>query len=131
MTFVDTNYFLRFLLNDISIQKEEVNELFVKGSSGKEHLFTDTIVVFEIYWVVKNGYGVKNPLTKKFLLQVCSFKFITLSDRQILINAIKNFHKFNYDLEDAYHFYFAKSKKIRNIATFDKKLKTKFNKLKK
>ncbi len=129
MTFVDTNYFLRFFLDDIFVQKEKVNKLFIKGSSGKEHLFTDTIVIFEIYWVVKNGYGVKNPLTKRFLLQVCNLNFIVISDRQILLNAIKNFDKFNYDLEDAYHFYFAKSKGITTIATFDKKLKNKFKKL--
>jgi len=130
MTFVDTNYFLRFLLNDVFIQKEKVNQLFIKGSSGQEKLFTDTVVIFEIYWVVKNGYGPKNPLTKKFLLQACNLDFISLGDRQILINAIKNFDKFSYDFEDAYHYYFAKSHNITTIATFDKKLKNKFKTLK-
>lgn len=129
MIFVDTNYFLRFLLDDNQPQKKVVNDLFRKGSFGKQKLFTDVIVIFEIYWVVKKIYGVKNPLTKKFLLQVCNLSFVTIDDRQILLDAIQNFDKFNYDLEDAYHYYFSLSSNINSIATFDKKLKSSFKKL--
>lgn len=130
MTFIDTNFFLRFLLDDLPNQKDEAVKLFTKASSGQEKLVTNIIVIFEIYWVVKNLYGVKHSLTKQFLTKVCNFSFVYLDNKQIIIKAIENFHKFNYDLEDSYHYYFCQSKNINNIATFDKKLKNKFKKLK-
>ena len=50
--FIDTNYFLRFLLNDVEHQHTEVKNLFLDASEGKADLITSTIVFFEVYWVL-------------------------------------------------------------------------------
>jgi len=126
MTFVDTNYFLRYLFADVPDQCQKSRLLFRSASVGDKKLITDIIVMFEIYWVAKNAYGVKNPLTKQFLLQVCHMDYIFVENKSILFEAINNFESFNYDLEDAYHFYYVKSKGVNQIATFNKNLIKKF-----
>ena len=57
MIFVDTNYFLRFLLKDNKPQHLEAKQLMLGGATGKLKLFTSTIVFFEIYWVLTSYYG--------------------------------------------------------------------------
>jgi predicted nucleic acid-binding protein len=71
---------------------------------------------------LKSYYGVKHLFVKQTLNQICHFDFVYIEERQILLDAINNFAKFNYDLEDAYNFYYAQSKKVDKIASFDKKL---------
>lgn len=126
MIFIDTNYFLRFFINDVSNQYQQVKKLFLEASQGKYQLITDIIVVFEVYWVLKKVYNFDNLQTKQIINQICHFDFVFIPDREILLDAINNFDKFNYDLEDAYHFYYAQSKKVDKIASFDKKLTKNF-----
>ena len=52
MIFIDTNYFLRFLLADISSQHNQAKTIFKQAASGKISLFTSAVVIFEIYWVL-------------------------------------------------------------------------------
>lgn len=53
MMFVDTNYFLRFLLEDNKAQAQKVKQLFETASRGEgEELTTSLVVFFEIYWVL-------------------------------------------------------------------------------
>lgn len=52
MIFVDTNYFLRFLLADQEEQHQTAKALFKKAAIGEVDLFTSLIVFFEVYWVL-------------------------------------------------------------------------------
>ena len=56
MIFIDTNYFLRFLLKDNEKQFIEVKKLFEKAILGEIDLYTSLIVIFEIYWVLSSFY---------------------------------------------------------------------------
>jgi len=69
MIFVDTNYFLRFLLKDIGKQHQKAKKLFEKAASGEIKLFTSMIVFFEIYWVLFSFYKRRRL---KFLLKAIS-----------------------------------------------------------
>ena len=51
MIFVDTNYFVRFLLRDVELQFGKARKLFEDAADGRKVLFTSTIVIFEIYWL--------------------------------------------------------------------------------
>lgn len=128
MIFVDTNYFLRFLFNDISEQHNVVEALFIKASEGKEKLLTSTIVFFEIYWVLSSYYGKEKLEVTKILEKLLKFTFIELEEREILVNSLGLFKDTNLDLEDCYNLYFAKSQKIETFGTFDKKLEKEFSK---
>jgi predicted nucleic-acid-binding protein len=128
MQFVDTNYFLRFLLKDINAQHLEVKNLFLLASEGKTDLITSTIAIFEIYWVLSSYYKKDRSETVNVLNKILNLRFIQVEERQILIESIALFSKTKLDLEDCYNIYYAKSKGIKSFKTFDKKLIKEFNK---
>lgn len=128
MIFVDTNYFLRFLLNDILEQHKQVKNLFLSGSEGKVDLVTSTIVFFEIYWVISSYYEKEKTEIVGVLKKILRLTFIKLEEREILLNSLILFEKTNLDLEDCYNLYYAKFQKVDSFKTFDKKLEREFSK---
>lgn len=128
MMFIDTNYFLHFLLKDINNQHLEAKNLFLSASEGKTKLITSTIVFFEIYWVLSSCYGRNKVEVANVLGKVLSLSFIELEERELLFKSLSLFKKTNLDLEDGYNVCYAKSKGIRSFKTFDKKLDKEFSK---
>lgn len=128
MIFVDTNYFLRFLIRDVEEQYQEVRKLFEKGISKEAKLFTSLVVFFEIYWVLSSFYQKdKRELVMK-LAEVLELKFIKIREREILEKAIKLFSCSNLSLEDTFNLVYSQKNKAIRFATFDKKLSKKFEK---
>lgn len=128
MMFIDTNYFLRFLLKDINHQHLEAKNLFLSASEGKIELITSTIVFFEIYWVLSSYYDRNKAEAGNVLEKVLSLNFIELEEREMLFKSLSLFKKTNLDLEDCYNVCYAKSKGVRSFKTFDKKLDKQFSK---
>lgn len=126
MIFVDTNYFLRFLIRDVEEQYQEVRKLFEKGISKEAKLFTSLVVFFEIYWVLSSFYQKdKQELIMK-LAEVLELKFIKIKEREILEKAIKLFSCSNLSLEDTFNLVYSQKNKAIRFATFDKKLSKMF-----
>lgn len=126
MRFVDTNYFLRYLLNDIDDQYQQAKELFLAGSEGKVALITSSLVFFEIFWVLRSFYNLNKENCIIALRNILKLSFIQLDERNILTNTVVLFEKTNLDLEDCYNLYYAKSKEVDSFKTFDKKLDKEF-----
>ena len=126
MTFVDTNYFLRFLLADVSEQHRKAKGLFEDAALGKIKLFTSTIVFFEIYWVLASFYEKDKKQLTKILSDLLLMSFVKLIERDLLKQALEVFTKSNLDLEDSFNLVYAKKKKARIFKTFDKKLRKKW-----
>ncbi|OGM73809.1 hypothetical protein A3H19_00495 [Candidatus Woesebacteria bacterium RIFCSPLOWO2_12_FULL_39_9] len=122
MIFVDTNFFIRFLLADISLQYKKAKQLFNLGAEGKLELFTSTVVIFEIYWVMLKFYGKTKPETVKILKKVLSLKFVYLAEREILQDALEIYEKTALELEDYYNVIYANSNNVKEFKTFDRKL---------
>lgn len=122
MIFVDTNYFLRFLLADLNDQHHEARKLFMEAAEGNLKLFTSTIVFFEIYWVLSSFYQKNKTELIVLLRKILDLNFIQFKERQILQKAISLFEKNSLSLEDCYNVYYAKSRKTREFKTFDNKL---------
>lgn len=126
MVFVDTNYFLRFLLKDNAVQSDQAIKLFQKASENKVKLGTSVIVFFEIYWVLKSFYKKDNLYISNVLQQLLKLDFINYENHEILHSAVNNIDFYNYDLEDAYNCLYAQSLKFKTFKTFDQKLKNKY-----
>lgn len=122
MIFVDTNYFLRFLLADVDSQYTKAKELFKKGSTGGARLITSVVVFFEIYWVLTSFYGKNREVVVEILGDLLKMSFIKWEERERLEKSIEIYSKSNLDLEDSYNLCFAKEKKVQQMASFDKKL---------
>jgi len=120
--FVDTNYILRFLINNDSTQGGQVKKIFEKAVDDKIKLFSNSIVIFEIYWVLTSFYHKEKSETLKIIKDVLSLSFIFFEEKRLLMQAIKLCSSCNLELEDCYHLYFAIEKDVDLVATFDKKM---------
>lgn len=123
MIFVDTNYFLRFLLAEVNEQQKKAKILFQEAAMGRKKLFSSAIVFFEIYWVLTSFYGKNKNEIAKILANLCKMNFIKWENEEILEKTVKLFTKTNLDLEDSYNLAFARFKKATDFKTFDNKLK--------
>lgn len=128
MTFVDTNYFLRFLLSDTEAQYQKATDLFLEGADGKVNLITSTIVFFEIYWVLSSFYEKQKTELIEMLEKILNLNFIILRERQILFASLSLFKRITLNLEDCYNLNYAKSESVKNFMTFDQKLSNEFKK---
>lgn len=126
MIFVDTNYFLRFLLNDNVEQHNQAKKFFNLGAQAKHKLFSSSIVFFEIYWVFYSFYGKNKNELCSLLKNILRLEFIDFEERDILYEAIDLFNDGNLSLEDCYNLYYAKHRKATDIKTFDQIIHKKF-----
>jgi len=124
--FLDTNYFLRFLLADVNAQHKKAKELFRKGSTGEVKLVTSIVVFFEIYWVLSSFYGKKKESVVEVLESLLEMSFIKWEARQLLVKTVDVFKSSGIELEDSYNLVFARENKISEMASFDKKLMREF-----
>lgn len=122
MIFVDTNYFLRFFLNDVSPQYQKAKKIFQQGAKEEKKLFTNSVVFFEVYWVFTSAYKKSKKEVINILDKLLSLKFVQLEEREILQKTLQTFAKTNLELEDCYHLAYAHKKKATAFATFDKKI---------
>ena len=125
--FVDTNVFLRFILGDVATQTERARKIFNEAIMSHVKLHTSTIVIFEIYWVLKSSYDFFGNDLKQKLIQVLQLT-VEFENHELLVEAINQMDKYNFDLEDSYHFIYAKTLGVNEFETFDQKLLRKFNK---
>lgn len=122
MTFVDTNYFLRFLIGDQETQHMTVRSLFDDAIHDKVKLFTSVLVFFEVTWVLSSFYGKKKTELIGILDDLLSLEFIRIQERHLLEESLRMFRQKNIELADAYNLSYARSHGAKHFATFDKKL---------
>lgn len=122
MIFVDTNYFLRFLLKDQDAQHRQAKTLFAQAAKGEQILFTSLIVFFEIYWVLSSFYGKQKSELVEKLEEILSMSFVQFQEREILEAAVRVFKETSLDLEDAYNLVYASSHGASELKTFDRQL---------
>ncbi len=127
MTFVDTNYFLRFLLADHIQQFETAKALFLSGAQDKVQLISSTVVFFEVYWVLSSLYQLEKVPLIQTLQSVLNLTYIELPERGILQTTMGIWQTSSLDLEDAYNLAFAQEHQISQFGSFDQKLLKYFN----
>jgi len=79
--FLDTNIFLRFLLNDAQKSYEEVVQLFEKIEEGKIKPYTSNIVILEIIFVLTKTLKVNQKVVLKDIEALLSMRGLTLIDK--------------------------------------------------
>lgn len=121
MIFVDTNYFLRFLLKDIDNQYQEAKNLFLLAGKGDIKLLSSTVVFFEVFWVLRLTYG-KDKQTLITILDKLLKLNVEFNEHQLLVSSVCLFRKMNLSLEDCYNLVFAREHAIKSFKTFDLKL---------
>lgn len=128
LVFVDTNYFVRLIENDVENQVVEVKELFESAVNGKVKLCSSVIVLFEIYWLLKSFYDKKDDELQTILIKLVSMSYVEWQEREVLIEAISKLRLQAGDLEDSYNLSWAMSRGVKKLASFDQKLQKQWEK---
>lgn len=126
MTFVDTNYFLRFLLKDNLKQYSRAKQLFSQAAKGEVDLISSVLVFFEISWVLSSVYSQDKAELTAILLRIMSLS-VTFENKDLVLKALELFEKSNLSLVDCYNLVFARKYQTKEFKTFDTQLSKKFN----
>lgn len=128
MVFVDTNYFLRFILKDNTEQYEIAKNLFRKADDNKNLLFTSTIVIFEISFVLEKLYKLPKAEIISVLKKIINLQYLYLEEKDRLVKTINLYSENNISFEDSYNLAYSQEHKCDNFHTFDQKLHSVFKK---
>lgn len=122
MVFLDTNYFLRFLLRDVPAQFETARQTLNDGAVHNLRLFTSTIVIFELYWVLSSFYQKQKSEACEIIKNVLQMDFIDFEYQPLLQRAIVLHQKSSFSFEDTFNLLYAKENQATDFKTFDAKL---------
>jgi predicted nucleic-acid-binding protein len=119
--FLDTNVFLRFLLNDHKTLSVKAEKYFTLAQNNQAVLITNHLVIAEVYWVLKSFYKQSATAINQSLTPLLSNKNIVFGNKQIIFSTLILCQEKNIDFVDAYSFLDAKRQKLK-LTTFDRKL---------
>ena len=117
----DTNTPLRFLLNDIPKQTQQITIKIKQAKNGKVKLIIPQIVIFEIHFALISSYGFSKQSVIEGLKKIVSVDYLLIQDKDIFKQALELYNRLNISLPDCfikvYSEYFT-----AKVFTFDKKL---------
>ena len=119
--FVDTNIFLRYLINDNKTVSDKIEEIFKKASSGEILLITNSLVIIEIIFVLESYYDKSKKEIETAILKIMNTNGLEVKDSDIVLDALNFYVSKNIDFVDAYNAFFMKEYSLTDILTLDKK----------
>ena len=119
--FVDTNLFLRYLTNDIPEQAKLLEKLIKKSRQGKIKLIINSMVIAEIVWTLQSYYKYPKKKIDEIVSSIVGSWAFEIEEREILLQALEDFHFLNIDFINAYIGSWIKEHKIEKIYTLNKK----------
>jgi len=120
MRFVDTNVFLRFLVNDDPEKADAREMLFRRAVTGEESLFTTDMVIAEIVWVLESYYELSKSDVREKIEKILNTQNLDCPNREIIINALAAYEEKNIDYIDAHNAYILKMKGIDEVYSYDR-----------
>jgi len=120
MKFVDTNVFLRFMLNDDPEKADACEMLFRRAVNGEESLFTTEMVVAEIVWVLESYYELTKNDVREKLEKILNTQNLDCPNKEIIINSLAAYEEKNIDYIDAYNASILKMKGINEVYSYDR-----------
>jgi predicted nucleic-acid-binding protein len=119
--FIDTNLFIRYLVDDIPSQVDKVERLFDLAERGEIVLVTGPPVFFEVAWTLKSFYKMNRKGIYECLSGIIGIKGLVITDLDVIEEALELFNGTSTDFSDAYIAVLSKIVKADSIATFNKK----------
>lgn len=120
MRFVDTNIFLRFLVNDDPEKADACEALFKKAIAGEQDLVTSEMVIAEIIWVLESYYELKRTHIRESVEKIINTRNLTCPHSEIIISALSLYVNKNIDYIDAYNAFVMKRDETNEIYSYDK-----------
>lgn len=119
---VDTNAFLRLLLNDIPQQARQVEHLIRQAKKEEVKIIVPQIVIFEIEFVLRGYYNFEKQEIIEKLKVLLSSSYFAIESLSVFQEAINLYEENNISLTDCFLIAKAEAEKA-DLFTFDQKLK--------
>lgn len=118
---IDTNLLVRFLTGDDPQKAKAVDNLLNRAIRGELKILVPSIVVAELVWVLESFYEMKAQEIAELVEAIVNTPGIEVTDKGIIVSALRLYRNKNIDLIDAWITEFAKEREIKTIYTFDKR----------
>ncbi len=121
-TFLDTNIFLRHLLNDDPASSSACRELFRSIERREAVAWTSPLVLAEIVFVLSNPktYDVSRAQLRDTLLPLLKLVNLKLEHKQLYARVFELFVDYPIDYVDAYHTALLERSNQTELLSFDK-----------
>lgn len=118
---VDTNVFLRFVLQDVAKQAKEATDLMKKASEGLVDLYILPEIIFEIDYVLRKVYKLSKDSVCEAIDVILKNGCINVlyGDKSVLVRTIEKYKTVNIDIADIYMFVSSVENNM-SIFSFDK-----------
>ena len=120
MKFIDTNIFIRFLVNDIPQKADACEKIFKNAVAKKETLFTTEMVIAEIIWVLESYYELSQQEVQEKVEKILNTPNLICPHKDLILNALIICGEKNIDYIDAYNALILKNKGITELYSYDK-----------
>jgi len=119
--YIDTNFYLRFVLNDIPKQNQKCRSLIESAKNGRCNLHLTEEIICEIVYVLLKLYKLNRKEIKEDLSFFLSHKFVKNENKRVVFFALEIFLKTNLSIVDSVLVSKASFNEYA-IATFDEDL---------
>ncbi|MBM4329642.1 MAG: type II toxin-antitoxin system VapC family toxin [Deltaproteobacteria bacterium] len=117
--FMDTNLFIRYLVNDDPEKADWVEKLLKQATSGKIRLVTADLVIAEVIWVLESAYGLKNAEITPMVKGILATPGIEVTNAELVGRALDYYESLNIDFIDGYIAAVMDKMKVTEIYSFD------------
>lgn len=125
MTFLDSNVFLRYLINDDPAKAKRCEALLQRIAQGKATAWTHVLAIAEIIWVLTGTYHQHKERVIDALISLLSMEGLLLEDKSRVLSALAAYRATPIDFIDAYHAQMMHDRRVTSIHSYD----TDFDKL--
>ena len=119
--FFDTNFLLRFYLNDVPKQAAKAKRMVEAAKEGSLLLVTDLIVICEMVWVLDSYYELHKKKISEKMTHLYQTPGVRIINGEILPEALAVYVEKNIDFTDAVIGVIATRNHFEYLASFDKK----------
>ena len=119
--FFDTNFLLRFYLDDKPTQASNAKRMVQAAKKGHILLVTDLIVICEMVWVMDSFYELEKEVISEKITNLYRTPGVVVFNGDVLPRALSIYVRKNIDFTEAVIAGSATNNHIEYLASFDKK----------
>lgn len=117
--FIDTNIFLRYLMEDHKEFAKKSKKLISKIENGKYKAKTSVMVIAEVIWTLRSFYDQPKKEIIKAVDGILSISNLYIIEKINIRKVLKLFSVSSAEFIDCYNYVLSKQNNIKNVASFD------------
>jgi predicted nucleic-acid-binding protein len=119
---IDTNVLVRFVTRDEAAQAERARRVLGRAATSGERLHVDVIVLCELAWVLRSGYGLPRERICQVLQALLETPELVVEDADLARRALKDYSEGRGGFADAFIAHRNRRAGCDATLTFDERL---------